>query len=108
MAKKISNVKKEELTSVKINFEGKLPDKLVEELEKKYFKIKLKKIPKELCKVCDFNLYYDENCSRRIAITDSNTATDVVISWMCPKCFSEFDMDDNLIQLMTKKQLGET
>lgn len=99
---------KDESTIVRINFEGSLPKEVIDELKKSKYKVKIKRIKKDLCIVCDFNLYYDDNCSRRIAITESRELNTEVVSWLCPRCFSEFDMEDNLLQLMTKKEQGET
>ena len=107
MPKKINKEKDDKSTIVKINFEGTLPDEVIDVIKKSKYRVKIKKIPKDLCKVCDYNLYYDDNGSRRIAITEDRRLTTEVVSWLCPNCFSEFDTEDNLLQLMTKDELGQ-
>lgn len=45
------------------------------------------------CPVCDYNLYLTKEITKRIAIMDDEEVD--VISWICPDCFSQFDMEDN-------------
>ena len=64
-----------------------------------YLHIKKKsdiKAQDDLCKVCESNLYHDENVSKRIGIIEKNGDID---SWKCPHCKSEFDLDDNILYI---------
>jgi len=48
----------------------------------------------DLCPVCDTNLYYDEQITQRVGILADDDYT--IEGWMCPKCRSMFDINDNL------------
>ena len=49
---------------------------------------------KDLCPVCDENLYYDEQITKRIGLLANDDYT--VEGWMCPECKSRFDINDKL------------
>ena len=51
---------------------------------------------KDPCVVCDKNLYYNADFSRRIGLIDEDSK---ILGWMCPFCHSEFTEDDKLITL---------
>tara|TARA_Y100000401_G_C8307597_1_gene217862 strand:- start:2 stop:322 length:321 start_codon:yes stop_codon:yes gene_type:complete len=100
---KIKDLEIGEIKEIKITFEG-IDDILTIRKNDKSREIgKKTKKCKDPCKVCKEDLYYDENYSQRVALQEE----DVVLGWLCPYCFSEFDLNDNLIKLMTKKPQGE-
>ena len=49
---------------------------------------------KDLCPVCDINLYYNEQITQRVGILADDDHT--IEGWMCPHCNSRFDIDNNL------------
>ena len=57
---------------------------------------KKKKNEEDLCPVCDFNLYFNNNYTQRIGVLDG---TKDVIGWICPECASEFDKNNNLLYI---------
>ena len=59
---------------------------------------KRKKNNKDLCPVCEGNLYYNESFTKRIGIVDT-TGNHDVIGWICPHCKSEFDKSDKLMYI---------
>jgi hypothetical protein len=60
----------------------------------------------DLCPVCDENLFYNDDVTKRIAIL--NNEQDVT-GWVCPECFTEFDMEAHVVTLMSKQPVqGET
>ena len=65
-------------------------------LKAKIGKKKAGKPKKDLCEVCDKNLYYNADFSRRIGLIDEEHA---VLGWMCPFCGSEFTEDNKLVTL---------
>ena len=91
-----------EITEIKITFEGVDESLTISKRPKKSKKPKKSKV-KDPCLVCKKDLYYDSNYSQRVALTEE----DIVMGWLCPHCFSEFDLRDNLVRLMTKKPQGE-
>ena len=52
--------------------------------------------PKDLCPICDKNLYLNEEFTRRIGLIDSDRE---VTGWICPKCKSEFDINNNIVYI---------
>lgn len=58
--------------------------------------------PHDDCPVCDKNLYYTRNITKRIAILDKQKN---VSGWVCPSCFTEFDNKDKIIVLMTQSSI---
>ena len=48
------------------------------------------------CPVCGKNLYYDEDCSKRIGVIEPDGEIE---SWKCPACKSEFDLEDNILYI---------
>ena len=60
-------------------------------------KRKIKAKNKDLCPVCDENLYYNNTFTRRIGVLGNDDST--VEGWMCPDCNSQFDLDNNLVQI---------
>ena len=51
---------------------------------------------KDLCPVCDFNLYFNSKVTQRIGVMDS---TKDIVGWICPDCSSEFDLNDNILYI---------
>ena len=67
--------------------------------KQKYLHIKKKSDLKDkvdTCPICEKNLYYDEDCSKRLGVIELNGDID---SWKCPACKSEFDLDDNILYI---------
>ena len=58
---------------------------------------KEKKSSKDLCPVCEEDLYFNEDYTWRIGIYDYNP--DKVRGWMCPYCRATFDKKDNLLYI---------
>jgi len=54
---------------------------------------------KDPCPICDKELYYNEHYSKRVGLFDTNSVNHDVIGWMCPKCNSEFDNNDNIMYI---------
>ena len=52
--------------------------------------------PKDLCPICDSNLYYNNEVTKRIGLLDVHRE---VTGWICPKCNSEFDLKDNIVYI---------
>jgi uncharacterized protein YbaR (Trm112 family) len=50
------------------------------------------------CPVCQEELYYDEDYTRRIGIIDDY---DKLEGWMCPYCRATFDNSNNLSYINT-------
>ena len=65
-------------------------------LKAKVGKKKSSRPKKDLCTVCDKNLYYNADFSRRIGLIDEDHT---VLGWMCPHCGSEFTEDNKLVTL---------
>ena len=59
---------------------------------------KKKRIEKDLCPVCDGDLYHNESYTKRIGIVDT-TGNHEVIGWICPHCKSEFDNSNKLMYI---------
>mgnify|MGYP003657110963 FL=1 len=54
---------------------------------------------KDPCPVCEEELYHNQHYSKRVGLFDTNTTDHDVIGWMCPKCNSEFDNNDNIMYI---------
>ena len=65
-------------------------------LKPKIVKKKNKFPKKDPCLVCDKNLYYNADFSKRIGLVDEDME---VLGWMCPFCSSEFTEDNKLVTL---------
>jgi RNase P subunit RPR2 len=66
-------------------------------MEAKQSSLHIKKSnPEDLCKICDSNLYYDKQMTKRIGLLDIHRE---VKGWICPKCNSEFDLEDNIVYI---------
>ena len=50
------------------------------------------------CPVCEENLYYDDDYTRRIGLLDNY---DELEGWMCPYCRATFDNFNNLSYIRT-------
>jgi len=50
------------------------------------------------CNVCGEDLRYSKDITRRIALLEDEKVT----GWICPECFTEFDMDNKVVNLLTK------
>lgn len=60
----------------------------------------------DLCPVCDEDLFYTEEITKRIAILND---THDVTGWVCPECFTEFDMEAHVVTLLSKQPVqGES
>jgi uncharacterized protein with PIN domain len=57
---------------------------------------KSKKSSKDLCPVCDENLYLDSTFTQRVGLLDDD---DDVYGWMCPFCMSEFSLEGDITRL---------
>ena len=68
-------------------------------MEKKqtYLHIQKKKKNRDLCPVCDENLYYDNQTTQRVGLLADDDYT--IEGWMCPYCKSRFDLKDNLLYI---------
>ena len=106
--KKGNNVKEiivGQIKEVKIAFEG--LDECI--TIKKSNKVKANKVRKKAkkfkddCIVCEASLYLCDEYTKRIAISEDDT----VVGWMCPSCYTEFTLKDEIVQLMTKEPLAE-
>ena len=52
--------------------------------------------PKDLCPICDKNLYLNNDYTQRIGLIDSDRK---VTGWFCPECDSEFDLNNNIVYI---------
>ena len=52
--------------------------------------------PKDLCPVCDSNLYLNNDFTTRIGLIDKHKE---VTGWICPECSSEFDLNNNILYI---------
>ena len=57
----------------------------------------MKKINKDLCPVCDEDLYFDNDTTQRVGLLSEDNYT--IEGWMCPHCNSRFDLDNNLMYI---------
>ena len=57
----------------------------------------------DFCPVCGTDLKYDAEITKRIAIMDSSEI--FVKGWVCPECFTEFDMESNVKVLFSKQSI---
>ena len=48
------------------------------------------------CPVCNRGLYFNEVVSQKIGIVDSDGD---VYEWKCPFCYSEFDLENNILYI---------
>ena len=62
---------------------------------KKNKEVKQKK-SKDLCPVCDYNLYFNSKYTQRIGVLDE---TKDIVGWICPECSSEFDLENNILYI---------
>ena len=51
---------------------------------------------KDLCPVCDYNLYLNTKFTQRIGVLDG---TRDIVGWICPECSSEFDLNNNILYI---------
>ena len=65
-------------------------------LKAKKTKSKKGKSKKDPCLVCDRNLYYNADYSKRIGLVDEDCD---ILGWMCPFCGSEFTDENKLVTL---------
>ena len=54
-----------------------------------------KKKNKDLCPVCDKNLFFDIYTTQRVGLLADDDFT--IEGWMCPFCSSQFDLKNNLV-----------
>ena len=50
------------------------------------------------CPVCENELYYDKELTKRCGILDMDNR---ITGWLCPHCKSEFDDEDNILKVLT-------
>ncbi len=55
-----------------------------------------RKNPKDLCPVCDKNLYLNSDYTKKIGLLNSEKK---VTGWICPTCNSEFDLNNNIVYI---------
>ena len=55
-----------------------------------------KNSPKDLCPICDKNLYLNSNFTQRIGLINKDRE---ITGWICPECSSEFDLHDNIVYI---------
>ena len=60
-------------------------------IRKHYSKKKKNHKIKDECPVCDKDLYYNGEISKRVGLLDED---DEVIGWLCPFCKTEFDFNE--------------
>ena len=72
--------------------------------------IKKKKIKiKDPCPICDKDLSFSNNFSKRIGLFDMKSLNHRVIGWACPYCESEFDKRDNIMYIYGSENIqGDT
>ena len=61
--------------------------------------------PKALCPICDKALYLNKEFTKRIGLIDSDRH---VTGWICPKCNSEFDLNDNIVYIYGENSIQGT
>ena len=52
---------------------------------------------KDPCPVCDKELFFNEDYSRRAGLLDDN---EECVGWMCPYCYTEFDFENRVTYIM--------
>ena len=58
------------------------------------------------CPICDAELYFDGSITKRCGLLD---AGENVVGWLCPSCRSEFDDNDELVDIFTNIKIkGDT
>ena len=66
------------------------------EKARNYSHTQKKKNKKDLCLVCDNNLYYDAEISQRIGLLE---ADNTIVGWICPFCETEFGNNDEIVYI---------
>jgi hypothetical protein len=69
-------------------------DQALDEIESKY---------EDDCPACEESLYYSPEITSRIAIMDDQD--EEIIGWICPNCFSQFDMQDSPVILLSRNNI---
>ena len=87
---------------VKITISNKHGDTLSGEIKEDMKTINVNKPIVDACPVCDEELFYSPEITKRIAVVDKE---ETLQGWICPKCYSEFDMNDNLKTLFAKSSI---
>ena len=58
------------------------------------------------CPICNVELFFDEETSKRCAILDEKNNIE---GWLCPNCKIEFENDDTVVDLFTNLEVrGES
>ena len=57
----------------------------------------------DFCPVCNHSLFLTAEVTKRIAIMDEQGED--VTGWICPDCYSQFDMEDNPEVLLSKSNI---
>lgn len=56
----------------------------------------------DLCNVCNEDLFFSSEVTKRIAILGDDKS---VTGWICPSCYTEFDNQDKILVLMSKSSI---
>ena len=56
---------------------------------------------KDPCPVCESELYYNKDYSKRIGLREKGN----VLGWMCPECNTEFDLKDNILYIYGEENI---
>ena len=84
---------------VKITISNKHGDTLSGEIKEGKKTVVVNTPIKDACPVCDEELFYTPEITKRIAVVDN---AEELQGWICPTCFSEFDIEDNIKTLFAK------
>jgi len=84
---------------LKITISNSHGDTLNGELQNEGKTIKVEGAIVDACPVCDGELFYSPDITKRIAVVDNQ---EDIQGWICPECYSEFDMSDNIKTLLAK------
>ncbi len=61
---------------------------------------------KDPCPICKSELYFDGKVTKRCGLLDSH---ENIVGWLCPSCRSEFDAEDELVDVFTNIEIkGES
>ena len=87
---------------LKITISNRHGDTMNGEIEDRGKKVIIEGSIVDACPVCDKELFYSPEITKRIAIVDNE---EEVKGWICPECYSEFDMSDNIKTLLSKSSI---
>ena len=87
---------------VKITISNRNGDTLSGEIKDEKKTVVVNNPIQDACPVCDEELFYTNEITKRIAVVDNS---EELQGWICPKCYSEFDMKDNIKTLFAKSSI---